>query len=1545
MKQPSLLMRAASVLCSVFFAAFAPGRAAPLPTDFIEQAVGSGWNAPVGIAFDTSAANNRSYVWERGGRVWIVENGVKFATPLVDISEEVMAWRDFGLLGVALDPQFQQNGFIYLLYVVDRHHLLTFGTPAYSATTDLYTAPSIGRITRFTARVADGFRTVDPASRRVLVGEAINRGFPILHESHGVGSLIFGADGTLLASCGDGASYNAMDDGGPDGGSLAAQALNEGIITAKENVGAFRSQLLDSLNGKILRLDPATGDGIASNPYFDAANPRSAKSRVWTLGLRNPYRITLRPGTGAHDPAAASPGTIYLGDVGWSAWEDMHAVTGPGKNCGWPLFEGLEAQSQYQASPAVNLDAPNPLGGFFRFKDLLIQDTLATPSWPNPANASQQVPANVPRWVHSRPVLDFQHGADLARTGTFSGTTATVSALGSAGCPVAGPSFRGNASTGGVFLDSEDFPEAYHGTYFHADFGGQWIKNIVVGANDRPVEVRPFASGTGPIVFVATHPATGGLYYIHFDGNVRRITYAPGGNQTPTALATVAPNYGPSPLTVQFNGSASFDPDGPTLGYLWTFDDGTTSTLANPAHTFTTADTRKFNATLTVTDSSGATSTAAVAVFANHAPPVVVVTSPINGTKYPVGAAATYPLNATITPQPGHPVTSTWQTILHHDNHAHLDAPIAGPNASLTTGGEGAGFYYENVLTVIDDLGLTVAISINLLPNITNVVPGLAWSVASRHLPVGSANVLDAAATASDADSATLEGGELRVQLVGGTSNETPGLRNEGNGAGQIGVSGASVSHSGVAIGTLSVSNSLLVVMFNAAATPAAAQAALRNVTYLSTVATTRTVRATLADGDGGTSPAADLAVTTTGGNLKPIVTITSPASGALFTAPATIDIAANASDPDGTIARVEFYRGSKRISIDTTEPYTATWLNAPAGTYNLRARARDNQGAIMWSAKIPIRITASTTTLLADDFNDNSRDTAKWSPGTIAGTIYSGAAAFDAAIALDERNQRLEIPLRSGVGGDRYNGYVATTARDFTDASASVEIVQAASGFADTMLAVSKDAQNLVLMVVEGGDLYLDHIIGGGRHITGLPFNPAQHRFWRIRHVAGPPAELCFQTSADAVNWQTLRRDSVQFAVTALRPEVSAGTWQPESAPGTAIFDNFKMERGGVEPPAPTNEPPIADPAGPYTGVAGQVIALSASDSIDFDGTITTWAWDFGDGTNGSGENVAKTFASAGTYTVLLRVTDNLGTFSEETTTVTVTAAPTNQPPVARPGGPYVGATGGVISFDGSASSDPDGTIASYAWNFGDGATGTGATPAHGYTNAGTFNVTLTVTDNSGATHTASTTATISPNVLLADDFNDNTPDPAKWRLGAILGTIYAGSAGADPLVLVAERNARLEITPRVGVGGDHYFGYLSNPLNLAGASVRVQAVQPPGGAADAILSLSIDGQNFAAMGVEGGYLFFDQTIAGQRTPTVINYNATAHRYWRIRHVVAGDTLAFETSADANTWTTLRSSPRRLPLGAVSIELSAGTWQNEAAPGIAAFDDLRAER
>ena len=159
---------------------------------------------------------------------------------MLDISEEVGNWGDHGLLGFTLDPNFLNNGYLYLLYVVDRHYLLHFGTPTYDAGTNEYSDATIGRVTRYTANASDGFETVNPTTRHILVGDTPQNGIPILYSTHGVGTILFGTDGTLIISTGDGAYLG--DRGGPGNPSYSEQGLIDGIIKPKEDVGAFRSQ-------------------------------------------------------------------------------------------------------------------------------------------------------------------------------------------------------------------------------------------------------------------------------------------------------------------------------------------------------------------------------------------------------------------------------------------------------------------------------------------------------------------------------------------------------------------------------------------------------------------------------------------------------------------------------------------------------------------------------------------------------------------------------------------------------------------------------------------------------------------------------------------------------------------------------------------------------------------------------------------------------------------------------------------------------------------------------------------------------------------------------------------------------------------------------------------------------------------------------------------------------------------------------------------------------------------------------------------------------
>ena len=433
--------------------------ATTLPTGFTEANLprpdGSAtWNEAVGITFTPSG---RMFVWERTGKVWIIDQANPVTTPFLDIGPEVLAWRDHGMLGFALHPNFEQNGFVYLLFTVDRHHLMNCDSPpvgapvcngSYSPSTtwlpsDQWLNPptntianpgfrkaTLGRLVRYQAVKPAGepdYRkatTIDTDSRRVLIGETTiagpkNTGFTLTHESHGIGSLVFSPDGTLLVSNGDNASYSSTDVGSASE-TYYQSALDDGFLSAKENVGALRAQLIDSMNGKVMRIDAITGDGIPGNPFYDASAPRSPRSRVWAYGLRNPYRFTIRPGTGSHLREDANPGVIYLGDVGWSTWEDLHIIKTGGENLGWPLYEGQTSVSQYNATGArrMNQDAPNPLFGiggctqqFFFFQDMLKQDALTAPSWPNPCDTAQQIPASVHPSVHSRPALDWNHSS------------------------------------------------------------------------------------------------------------------------------------------------------------------------------------------------------------------------------------------------------------------------------------------------------------------------------------------------------------------------------------------------------------------------------------------------------------------------------------------------------------------------------------------------------------------------------------------------------------------------------------------------------------------------------------------------------------------------------------------------------------------------------------------------------------------------------------------------------------------------------------------------------------------------------------------------------------------------------------------------------------------------------------------------------------------------------------------------------------------------------------------------------------------------------
>jgi len=706
-----------------------------LQPNFSSSLVMGGWTEPVGATWD---ANGRLYVWEKRGMVWIVQNGVRLPAPLIDISDEVGNWRDHGCLGFALDPNFLSNGRIYLLYAVDRHHLLYSGTGSYNETLNWYFEATIMRITRYTA-TGPNFNTVNENTRQILVGETAQTGVALLHESHSTGSLVFGTDGTLLASVGDGASYNNVDVGS-DGGTYYDTALDEGIITPAENVGAMRSQMVNCLNGKILRIDPNTGNGIPSNPWYDAGQPRAPRSRVWDLGLRNPYRMTLRPGTGSTDPAAADPGTLYIGDVGWTTWEDLNVAYEGGMNFGWPIYEGLESEGGYAAALTQNMDAPNPLYDgvscnrpYFYFQELLKQDTpIHLNAHPNPCNPAQQIPNTIPKHFHARPAVDWEHN-NRSRTGGFSGNTAVTFDLDAGNSPVPGPRFGGYAALGGPFLAGQNMPAGYQNSSFHGDFAGGWIRRFMFDVSDQPISVHEFASNLGYLTWIGGG-SDGCVWYIKYDSNeLRRICYNLAVNLPPVAQAQQSAQYGSGPLSVTFTSNGSSDPENGALSYLWNFGDGTpNSTQADPlpAHVFTSAPgvvtTR--TVTLTVTDNIGQSAVTTMIVSVNNTPPVVNITSFANGATYPVGVDTTFQLEAAVSDaqHSAAQLTYAWRTTFHHNNHTHPEA--IDPNVLSNTVISGSGcdgniYSYDVTLKVTDAGGLSTSVTHNLYPRCYAIAP------------------------------------------------------------------------------------------------------------------------------------------------------------------------------------------------------------------------------------------------------------------------------------------------------------------------------------------------------------------------------------------------------------------------------------------------------------------------------------------------------------------------------------------------------------------------------------------------------------------------------------------------------------------------------------------------------------------------------------------------------------------------------------------------------------------------------------------------------
>ena len=169
------------------------------------------------------------------------------------------------------------------------------------------------------------------------------------------------------------------------------------------------------------------------------------------------------------------------------------------------------------------------------------------------------------------------------------------------------------------------------------------------------------------------------------------------------------------------------------------------------------------------------------------------------------------------------------------------------------------------------------------------------------------------------------------------------------------------------------------------------------------------------------------------------------------------------------------------------------------------------------------------------------------------------------------------------------------------------------------------------------------------------------------------------------------------------------------------------------------------------HDGSGEEVVSLNGASSTDSDGVITGYEWKEGSTLLGTTAQLTTTMG-VGTHLLTLTVTDNGGAVSTDDLIVTVAS---NLPPTANAGPDQaVRFDAPVLLLDASDSTDPDGTIVSYEWDFGDGTMGSGLSPDHVYPSLGTYTVVLTVTDNGGLTHSDSLTVTVYFKELFSDSF-----------------------------------------------------------------------------------------------------------------------------------------------------------------------------------------------
>lgn len=359
------------------------------------------------------------------------------------------------------------------------------------------------------------------------------------------------------------------------------------------------------------------------------------------------------------------------------------------------------------------------------------------------------------------------------------------------------------------------------------------------------------------------------------------------------------------------------------------------------------------------------------------------------------------------------------------------------------------------------------------------------------------------------------------------------------------------------------------------------------------------------------------------------------------------------------------------------------------------------------------------------------------------------------------------------------------------------------------------------------------------------------------------------------------------------------------------------------------SNSPPVAS----FTSSVNLLhVNVDASASYDPDGSISSYTWGWGDGGTATGVTAQHDYAAPGTYTVNLTVRDNSGANTSTSRQVTVTDN-VNLPPSAS----FTTSMNQlVLSVNASASSDPDGNITGYAWNFGDGSTGTGVTAQHGYASPGDYTVTLTVTDNDGATGMASVpvTAVQDPGAPLASDaFGTaqatgwgNADSGGSWTLNGS-DSFFSVASGLGRINLAASRGPSAYLGSVLTTGSDSQVTVSLDKIGNGGGTF-LGAMARRVGTAEYRGKVKIDATGLATLQL---------TRLSGGTETTLDSFATGLT------VTAGQQLQLRVQATGTSPTTLRAKLWRAGTaepGAWQLSTTDNTTalQSSGSPGLLAY-------